>query len=68
MFSKLEKEILSLHNTLESLKKEHSSLVNDNFGIFDTIEEKINKVECGTCPVLKLKIENLKVQLTHNIK
>lgn len=68
MISKLEGKISNLNSILESLKEEHTSLVNENLCMSSTIEEKVDIVGCGNFPILKLKIKNLKWKLTHNIK
>lgn len=68
MISKFEAKISNLNSILESLKEEHTSLVNENLCISSTIEENVDIVGCGNCPILKLEIKNLKWKLTHNIK
>lgn len=65
--SKLEKEVCDLNNTLDSLKEEHASLIKERFIVSDTLAENIVKIECDTCPILKLESENLKGELTQSI-
>lgn len=68
MISKFEAIFFNLNSILESLKEEPTSLVNENLCISSTIEENVDIVGCGNCPILKLEIKNLKWKLTHNIK
>lgn len=55
----MKNEINNLNSALDSLKETHTSLVDECFNIYDTLVEKIEKVECVICPILKLKIETL---------
>lgn len=65
MILKLE-EINHISCASESLKKAHTSLVDDRYNVSDTLFKRIKKVECVMCPSLKLEIENIKGQLTHS--
>lgn len=61
---KLDEEKLNLKNDLESMNAEHTSLVNFQFHIDNTLEENIDHVvECDTCPSLKLEIKIWKGQI-----
>lgn len=59
-----ENEISDLNSVLNSLKEEHASLVSEKFNVYDTLAEKAVKIDCNTYPILKLKNENLKGQLS----
>lgn len=45
---KPEEEISNLESTLDSLKEEHTSLVNDQLNISNTLEEKVDVIKCDT--------------------
>lgn len=70
MISKLEGKISNIDGTLESFKEEHehTSLVNENMYVFSTLKEKVDIMESGTYPILKLEIQKLKGQFTDSIK
>lgn len=65
--SKLEKGISDLNNALNSLKEEHASLFKEHFNVSNTFVEKVVKIDCNTCPILKLKNKNLKRQLAQKV-
>lgn len=67
LISKLESEINDLNSALNLLKKEHVSLVVENFNASDTLVEKVVKINGVTCSILKLENENLKEQLAQAI-
>lgn len=60
MHLKLEKKINSLKCTLDSLKKEHISLVCECYNVSDTLVDMVAKVKCVACSYLKLEIETIK--------
>lgn len=62
---KLKEEINNFNRTLDTLKESHTSLVDECYHVLDTLVEKMEIMECVKCPILKLEIETLKVQLTH---
>lgn len=64
---KLENEINDLNNTLDSLKEEHTYLVSEQFNVFDALAEKVVKIDCDTCSILKHENEKLKGQLAQAI-
>lgn len=63
MISKLEGKISNLNSILESLKEEHTSLVNENLCISSTIEEKVDIVGCGNCPILELGNKKFEMEI-----
>lgn len=66
MILKLEEAINNLNRALETLKEAHTSLVDECYNVSDTLVEKMEIVECVECPILKIEIETLKGQLTHD--
>lgn len=48
---------------MESLKELHTSLVDEHYNVYDTLVEKVKKLECVMFPTIKLEIENLKRKL-----
>lgn len=46
------------------MKEGHASLVNDQFCIPLTLDEKENLIDCVTCPSQKIEIEYIKGQIT----
>lgn len=50
------------------MKEGHTSFVNDQFRIFNTLKEKVVVVEFDYCSSLKIEIDNLKGQLTYLYK
>lgn len=40
--------------------EEHAFIVSEKFIISDTLAEKVVKIECDTCPILKVENKNLK--------
>lgn len=65
MILKLEEEINNLNRALDTLKEAHTSLFDECSNVLDILVGRIEKIECVTCPSLKLEIETLKEQLTH---
>lgn len=63
LISNLEKEINDLNSALYSLKENHASLVVESFSSYDTLVEKIVKIDYVTCPILKLENKILKGKL-----
>lgn len=59
MILELEKEINNPNHALYSLKEVHASPFYERYNVLDTLVEKVAKVECVTCPSLKLEIETL---------
>lgn len=49
------------------MKEERISLVDEHFSTYNTLVEKIIKIYCITCPILKLINEDLKGQLAQAI-
>lgn len=67
LISKLEKEINDLNSSLDSLKGEHAYLVDERFNTSNTLVKNIVKIDCVTCPILKIENKNLKGQLAQTI-
>lgn len=65
MIVTLEHEINNFNHSLNCLKEAHTSLMDDCCIILDTLAEKVEVVECIEYPILKIKIETLKRQLTY---